>query len=304
MNIHDANTIAIPEILTKLAIQPHRITNNKAWYLSPFRQEKTPSFQVDLNTNRWYDFGEGTGGDVVDLVCTYLKLHKEESTTTDALRWIKNMSDKGLERFDYPIANHEFDEEEYALVQKSSKVIKHLGLINYLEKRGIPLKIAQKHLKEIHVYNKNTNKKFLALGFPNEENGYELRNPFFKGCLRSKAISFVRGEIPKPKSIAIFEGFMDYLSILSRINGKPFKGDTIILNSLSCLKQVYPYIRDYGYEVAYTWMDNDRAGEDATAMLADFFKSQEGITHKPMNNVYVPHKDVNAWHMAQLNLSL
>lgn len=304
MNIHDANTIPIPEILSKLAIQPHRINKNKVWYLSPFRQERTPSFQVDLQKNRWYDFGEGTGGDVVDLVCAYLKYHKEENTKSDALRWIKNMSDRSVEILNFHPTTHKLIEEDSALILKSSKAIQHLGLINYLEKRGIPLLIAQKHLKEVHVFNKDTGKKFFALGSPNEEGGFELRNPFFKGCLRPKAISFIRGKTPKPKAIHIFEGFMDYLSIVIELDGKPFKEDAIILNSLSCLKQINPYIRNYGYETAYTWMDNDHAGENATAMLADFFKTQEGITHKPMNNVYAPHKDVNAWHMSQLNLSL
>jgi hypothetical protein len=51
-------------------------------------------------------------------------------------------------------------------------------------------------------------------------------------------------------------------------------------------------------------MDNDTAGEKATALLKDFFKMQEGLTHQPMNKLYAPHKDVNAWHMHQLKLSL
>jgi hypothetical protein len=51
-------------------------------------------------------------------------------------------------------------------------------------------------------------------------------------------------------------------------------------------------------------MDNDSAGEKATTLLNDFFQTQEGLTHQPMNKLYAPHKDVNAWHMHQRNLSL
>ncbi|GGD64264.1 transposase [Emticicia aquatilis] len=304
MNIHEANKISMCEILTKLSIHPHKINKNNAWYFSPFRQERTPSFQVDLYKNRWYDFGEAMGGDLVDFICAYLKHHKEENTKSDALRWIRNMCDNSVELLNFHPKIPQAVEKDFALILKNSRSIQHLGLINYLEKRGIPLFIAQKYLKELHVYNKDTGKKFFTLGLPNEEGGFELRNPFFKGCLRTKAISFIRGKISKPQGIHIFEGLFDYLSVACDLKGQFFQDDAIILNSLSCLRQINPYIRNYGYETAYTWMDNDHAGENATVMLAEFFKTQEGITHKIMNNVYAPHKDVNAWHMSQLNLSL
>jgi hypothetical protein len=299
MNIHDANRISIPEILSKLNLEPKKSQNTKSWYLSPFRSEKTASFQVDLKNNRWYDYGEGFGGDVVDFVCNYLKHYKEAHSKSDALRWIKNMSDDSVNLLNITPIPPNSDKDDLALIFKKSGAIKHLGLINYLNKRGIPLSIAQKHLKEVQVLNKVTNRKIIALGLSNEEGGYELRNPLFKGCIAPKAISFIRGEIPKPQSISIFEGFMDYLSFISQMNGKPLKSDAIILNSLSCLSQINAYIRGYGYDHVYTWMDNDQAGQNATIMLDNFFKTQEGIIHKPMNKVYAPYKDVNEWHMSK-----
>ncbi len=48
MNIDDTKAIPMTEILGRLDIHPKRLTNNKAWYLSPLRQEKTASFQVDV----------------------------------------------------------------------------------------------------------------------------------------------------------------------------------------------------------------------------------------------------------------
>ncbi|RYZ87631.1 MAG: hypothetical protein EOP04_11260 [Proteobacteria bacterium] len=302
MNIDHANTIPIAEILNKLHIQPQRTTQHKIWYLSPLRQEKTASFQIDIKTNRWHDFGEGVGGDLVNFVCAYLKSTREEHTVSDALRWIKNM---GIGPYDIPpIYSEDAVRADPALILKTNKPIQHLGLIHYLEKRGISLELARQHLKEIHVRNKQTRKSFFALGFPSEEGGFELRNPFFKGCLGPKAISFIRGRTPKPDAIHLFEGFMDYLSAVSQLNGQGFKADTIILNSLSCLKYAIPYIQNYGYRAAYTWMDNDRAGEKAAASLDEFFKTQNDLTHCPMNRIYAPHKDVNAWHMHRLGLTL
>ena len=171
-------------------------------------------------------------------------------------------------------------------------------------KRGIPLELARQHLKEIHVRNPGTGKRFFALGIPNEEGGHELRNPFFKGTLGAKAITFIRGKRPKPDSIHLFEGVFDYLSAVAQRKGNGFQGDTIILNSLACLKQAIPYIHDYGYRTAYTWLDNDPAGETATAALAEFFQTQSELTHRRLNHLYAPHKDVNAWHMHSLGLAL
>ena len=36
---------------------------DRYWYLSPLRNERTPSFKVNDRINEWYDFGEATGGD-------------------------------------------------------------------------------------------------------------------------------------------------------------------------------------------------------------------------------------------------
>ncbi len=97
---------------------------------------------------------------------------------------------------------------------------------------------------------------------------------------------------------------MDFLSTLAQSQSRVHRGDTIILNSLSCLKQLAPYMQGYGYRTACTWLDNDPAGHQATKALTEFFKTQAELTHRPMNHLYEPHKDVNAWHMHKLNLRL
>jgi hypothetical protein len=51
----------------------------KMFCLSPLSQEKTPSFCVYLNTNSFYDFGSGVGGDIIRLVMEMEGLGFEES---------------------------------------------------------------------------------------------------------------------------------------------------------------------------------------------------------------------------------
>ena len=61
MNIEMARAIPMPEILRKIGLQPAKPGRKDYWYYSPFRTEKTPSFDVNLSRNVWYDFGEGRG---------------------------------------------------------------------------------------------------------------------------------------------------------------------------------------------------------------------------------------------------
>jgi len=304
MDKEHAKSISISEILGKLNIEPKKVSKNKVLYSSPLRKEKTPSFYVYPKTNSWYDYGEGVGGDLIAFVQLYLKACREAHTFTDALRWIKNMAADSYSVLSLPLDPDVNSVNDSQLILKSKKPIQHLGLVHYLEKRGIGLGLAQKHLKEIHVHNKETGKNFFALGFANEEGGYEIRNPFFKGSFKSKAITFIRGKKPKPDGIHLFEGFMDFLSAVSDLNGQAFEEDTIVLNSVSCIKQAFSYIHNYGYKAAYTWMDNDNAGRKADIILGEFFKTEGDIRHLKMNRMYAPHKDVNAWHMHKHNLTL
>lgn len=299
MDKTQAKAIGLPEILRLLGSEPVRVRNGKAWYFSPLRQEKTPSFMVDLHTNRWYDFGEAKGGDSIDLVQCYLQSTHEAHTLPDALRWLGNMTGGAAVPLWSP-PEKALPESELVLI--SNRPLQHRGLMNYVEKRGIAPLLAAKHLRELRVRNQATGKYFFSLGFANEEGGYELRNPFFKGCLRPKSLSFVRGKAAK--SIHFFEGFMDYLSALSQAGQSSFVQDVIVLNSVSCLGQALAYVQNYGYRRVYTWLDNDPAGEKATARLADFCKTQQGLLHQPLNRLYLPYRDVNAWHMHQRGLRL
>lgn len=297
MNIEHAKHIPISEILSKINIYPIQTGPEELCYFSSWRKEKTPSFFVNILENVWYDRSDGTEGDLVAFVCKYLERRKEEHTVIDALRWIKYVYNN------VPISEpleKNFDDEDSGLILKSKKSINGYWLIHYLEIRGIPLSLSKLYLKELHVCNKHTGKSFFALGFRNEYGGFEIRNPSFKGSLKPRAITFIRGRVIKPEGIHIFEGMMDYLSAIAQRNGKRFRDDAIILNSLTCLKQAMPYIHNYGYRFAYTWMDNDAPGIKATEILAEFFKAEENLKHVKMNAVYAPHKDVNNWHVHQM----
>jgi hypothetical protein len=299
MNIEQAKTISISVILDKLNYKPQKQKHNQVVYFSPFRDEKTPSLNIQLEKNIWFDFGLGKGGSVIEFVCTYLESQNENNTVSDALRWLKNMV--GHYPRIKPVFVKDYSKEDSTLIVRECIDVQNKALIKYAADRGISDGVTKTYLQEAKVYNTNTKKTFSALCLRNEDKGYELRNPFFKGCVGKKAITFMRGQTPKPDGINVFEGLMDFLSIVEQ-NGKPLDDDAIILNSISCMEQATGFIRNYGYTSAYTWMDNDKAGQAATQAWDEFFKTEEGLLHYPMNETYENHKDVNAWHMYKLAL--
>jgi hypothetical protein len=297
MNTEQANRIPLSEILQNLGCTPVKEKGRDAWYNSPFREEKTASFHVHEGRNVWYDFGIAKGGTSIDFVCHYLEVHGEDHTVQDALRWLRNMHPTGVAAI--PDSNPIPKDEIPALELKKISSLQNEPLVKYLYARGIAPSVGKKYLKQAYVFNRHTGKHFYALALKNENGGYELRNKIFKGCIAPKTFSFVRGTTLLPLSVHVFEGIMDYLAALAYEKTDRLDGDAVILNSLACLPQALGYMRHYSYKVLCTWLDNDPAGVNATHILRDFAKDHR-FTFSPKNEIYVGHKDLNAWHMHRL----
>lgn len=71
LDIERAKEVSIGDIL---GLEPKIKGSEKYFYLSPFREEKQPSFVWYKKTNSWFDFGESAGGDVVLLAQRLFKL--------------------------------------------------------------------------------------------------------------------------------------------------------------------------------------------------------------------------------------
>jgi hypothetical protein len=284
------------DILGKLEFKPEKIDEHKALFISPFRKEHTPSFKVDIKKNLWVDFGEvgekgkPLGGDPLAFVRKWLAHTGFEHSASDGLRWMQNM----------------FGFVRIAPVLKivEDRAIKREALISYLATRGIPLEYATPYLREVDIRNKNTKKLFFALGMQNEDEGYEVRNAFFKGSVGPKMLTMIRGKIPKPDELHIFEGMMDFLSYLVS-EGKPIlDGHAMILHSTANLEKATGFIANYGYKTVFSYMDNDTAGRKATENLETYFKTQADTVHQRMNDFYSGYKDVNKWHVDKFKPSV
>ena len=67
MDIEMIRGIPIEEFLSRLGHEPVRRHGDECWYLSPCREERTPSFHVNTRKGVWHDFGTGHGGDIFTL---------------------------------------------------------------------------------------------------------------------------------------------------------------------------------------------------------------------------------------------
>ncbi len=52
MNIEEAKCIPLEDFLKRLGFSPLRQHGDSLWYHSPFREERTPSFKVNLSRNQ------------------------------------------------------------------------------------------------------------------------------------------------------------------------------------------------------------------------------------------------------------
>lgn len=242
MEIQNIKQIAITDYLQQQGYAPARVQGIHYWYYSPLRNERTPSFKVNTERNQWYDFGSGEHGDIIDLVCA---LHR--CTISEAIRLLSGTKQVAHQDFSFGGERKIYERKLEIL---SAQPLSNTYLLRYIVERGIPLCIANRFCSEIR-YN-NTNRTYYAIGFSNDAGGWEIRSPYFKGCIAPKAIT----TISKGTDILqIFEGFMDFLS-WQTLN-LPSTCDTIVLNSLALLPRIQEKLK--GYKQVESFLDNDDA---------------------------------------------
>ena len=277
MDIQHIKQIPITDYLQQQCYTPTRVQGIHYWYCSPLRNEGTPSFKVNTERNQWYDFGTGEHGDIIDLVCIL-----QHCTMNEAIELLT--SSKQIVQQDFSFGG-ERKASKHKLEIISVQSLTNPYLLRYIAERGIPLNIANRFCSEIR-YN-NTNRTYYAIGFANDAGGWEIRSPYFKGCIAPKAITTIS---KGTDVLQIFEGFMDFLSWLTLNPASAC--DIIILNSLALLPRIQEKIK--GYKQVESFLDNDEAGRKSFDVLKQFYPSIiDGSVR------YRTHKDLNEWLVTQ-----
>jgi len=272
MNSNQAKKLQIVDYLSRIGIEKINQKGNEYWYSSPFRTDTKPSFKVDIIQNIWFDFGEGKGGNILDLV-----MNLNNCNIKEALSILNNSN------FTYnsPPAKNSFSFHQQNITKLIIKELEHKALFEYIEKRALKMPYIKLYCKDAN-YMLN-NKYYFAIAFKNDKNGYELRNKYIKINIIKKEITTIINS--NNDNINVFEGFFDFISYL-QISNNGINENHIILNSTALAKHCIDKLKTF--KKVYYYLDNDEAGKKITELLIKEIPNSEN-----KSNSYINYKDLN-----------
>lgn len=268
------------DYLSTLGFEPVKIRGNDYWYLSPLRQERTPSFKINLKLNRWYDHGLGQGGNLVDFGILFYGC-----TVSDFVK-----------TFNAELSLHQpaFLQPHKSVIQAPERQIKIVNeipltsphLLRYLQHRRIDVEVSETYCREVHY--KLAGKTYYGIGFRNDLGGFEIRNPYLKISSSPKGITTFQNNA---EEVIVFEGFMDFLSFKT-IHQKWAENryDFLVLNSVAFLKSARAFMENHHRILLY--LDRDKTGQNCSRYALSLSSRYEDHS-----NLYRPHKDFNEWLM-------
>jgi hypothetical protein len=270
--------VSLVDLLSRLGFRPLRSAGRELLYISMIRDNDTkPSFTVNEQLGVWYDHGLGKGGNIIDFGLAFWQI-----PIGDVLEKILQITNLPLlpvigarKRSPVKIPHYQ--------IENIKELNNNPSITNYLRSRCI-WETAQGRLKEVYYYvedQKKLRKYFYAAGWQNELGAWEVRNPYFKGCLGHKAISMIPGDETR---LSVFEGYLNFLSWLTE---NPQATDSVlVLNSLSLLS--IGIIKAKEFAEVSLYFDRDSAGHIAGI---DFKKAVPQATDD--SAIYKHHNDYN-----------
>ena len=189
MTIAEAKQLRIVDYLASLGYHPQSVTSKQYWYLSPLRDERTPSFKVNDRLNEWYDFGAATGGDLVELG---KHLYRTDSVSEVLACIGKHENAAPIQRVRIPGTTPrpvEADMKDVLVVP-----LQHHALLSYLHSRGIDGDIGRMFCREVHYELRQ--RRYFALAFGNMAGGLVITT-LIMGALKVLS-NAVLGFLPVP----------------------------------------------------------------------------------------------------------
>jgi hypothetical protein len=289
LSCKEAREIDLVNYLASLGHIPRKFNGPDYWYLSPLRDEKTPSFKVNRQKGVWYDHGTGQGGDLIDFGARYFKCSVKE--------FLERLSEGNLKpNFSFhqrdlsnTTPNSDAGEKEKdgggKIIIVATRPLADPRLLDYLESRCIPLEIAARYCKEVDFA--INEKQQTAIGFANDAGGFELRNKYFKGGSSPKSPTTLDSGSNR---ITVFEGFFDFLSYQVDTQGNPpAKTSFLILNSLAFFNKSKVAMEKY--EQVNLYLDRNEAGIECTSRALEWDKTK----YIDRSHLYWNGQDLNEW---------
>ena len=283
-------SISIVEIMAHMG---KNLYNKKGLYYSPFRDESTPSFHIDVATNRWYDFGTSEGGGLFEFVCRIAGITRGE--VYDWLASFRSMIPES--EYKAVIEKAKKVKPSRIIVDSTSHDFTRRKLVEYAQSRAVTKEILERYCEEvlyhIDVY---PQRQYFAIGFKNNDGGYVLRSSLTKKCTSSAMTTLdpegsLTTEVAGDK-VLVFEGFMDFLSWISSVKQKTPQYDCCILNSVSNIEKALPWITAHKNIAAF--MDNDEAGRNTLQKIIENVPDDAGkVCVYDMAKLYEGYNDLN-----------
>ena len=239
---------------------------------SPFRSERTSSFHILPHGYAWTDFGDGSRGGVVELV---MRLEScERDAAIEKLREIR-AGESASQHIKRPSG------QSRPTSQASFKIIsvnqlQDETLLAYARSRGISEATIKKFCSEVVVRTGGKVKTYI--GFLNNADGFVLRSPekgkSGKRCTNSAPTYLNANGVnctqPSSDSVAVFEGFFDFLSYMELTSAQTLcpKQDICILNSVVNAQAAEDFIRSH--KAVHLYLDNDEAGRKTSAAIKKY----------------------------------
>ena len=278
--IKQLKAIPIIHYLQQQGFQPVKANGAELIYYSPKNEEHTPSFFVNPKKNVFHDYsGVGEQGDIIRLIqyingCSFMQ-------AIDTLEAIKP---EKLQSFSFSGNNLSQTKQSSSVEIVSVQPLRNRALIDYVASRKISQAVALTYLQEIHY--RINQKQYYSTGFRNDKNGYELRSLYFKGGTSPKWFSYF--PVQGSSEINLFEGVFDFLSCCQFFKTTKLKNSTLILNSLSFIKDALPLLAPH--KTVNAFLDNDKAGKRALEQLR-----KEELTVRDCSQYYPTSKDFNKY---------
>jgi hypothetical protein len=246
---------SLVDLLAKLGFHAAKRSRDEHIYRSMLRDNDTkPSFTVNDELGVWFDHGTGKGGNIIDFGLAYWK-HLSFNEVVEKIKEtctleVKVKQSPGRPRSAVKIPQY--------VIQEIKPIGTHPAITDYLKSRGI-FEMALTSMNEVYYYvenQKGERKRFFAAGWQNENGSWEVRNKYFKGCLGHKRISFIQGH---QKNLAVFEGFINYLSWRAENPDAP--QSILVLNTLALLNAGIAKAKAFSSIDLY--LDRDKPGYTA-----------------------------------------
>lgn len=256
MTCAQAKEFSIHEYLERMGYKPVHLYASGHFYYSILAHggESTPSFEVSRDGRAFHDWSTGASGNIIDLAMGVVGTHSVSS----ALEHIASIL--GTQKCKTQQFNFSFHQHNCATKILSIKPIHSIALFDYGKRRGIMPELLSSYCSEVNYMVEG--KIFFAIGWQNNSGGWELRNPYAKMCLIKKDLTYINN---LHSSIAVFEGFFDYLSAVTLGWIDQSRSDILVLNSTAMISRALPILENALH--VYCYLDNDKSGCNATNLI-------------------------------------